>query len=156
MLDSSSKLQSGILSGNYIDLGNFDECLSATYKTSDIGQINGQYCLIRHQIDVNRRNELLSEIYDIENSTLEVNIENPKNILVAFAICIPESCTKNEIETAIQYLKEKNIVSLINPRVMCTRNEKSLLNAADWSTMYIKLLLHYFIYTDIYKLYAND
>lgn len=41
MLDSSTKLQAGLLAGNMADFGHYDECLSV-----DSGDFYGQHCLI--------------------------------------------------------------------------------------------------------------
>lgn len=49
MYDSSSKIGSGVLSGNINSFGDFDECLST--KTSPTG-IQGKYCLAHVKIDV--------------------------------------------------------------------------------------------------------
>lgn len=48
--DAFGKLQSGILSGNLISLGNFDECLSVRHTVRPNDQFQGQYCLMQVQI----------------------------------------------------------------------------------------------------------
>lgn len=43
VFDSSTKIQSGLITGNLIDLGNYDECIDVEHVTPNI-TINGQYC----------------------------------------------------------------------------------------------------------------
>lgn len=52
MLDSWGKVPSGLLVGNTYDLGNFDECYDIRHTSinSNIGDIQGQYCLINVEI----------------------------------------------------------------------------------------------------------
>ncbi|PSN45475.1 hypothetical protein C0J52_08663 [Blattella germanica] len=45
MLDSSAKLQSGLLTGNLLAMGNFDECIGVMGIETDFGQLNGKHCL---------------------------------------------------------------------------------------------------------------
>lgn len=49
MYDSSSKVSSGVLSGNINNFGDFDECLNA--KSPSTG-IRGKYCLAYVKIDI--------------------------------------------------------------------------------------------------------
>lgn len=46
MFDAWGKIPSGILHGNSIDRGNFDQCLGIHHDSDveTIGSINGQYC----------------------------------------------------------------------------------------------------------------
>lgn len=47
MYDSWGKTPSGMLYGNTMSFGNFDQCLDFTYNISDLNEntIRGQYCL---------------------------------------------------------------------------------------------------------------
>ena len=57
VFDASTKFPHGILYGNTIDLGNFDECveLSLPFKNSTI---EGQYCLIQVEYDQKDSNSI--------------------------------------------------------------------------------------------------
>lgn len=46
MVDATAKLQSGILRGNIINFGDYDECLSVNSGEDDANErVVGQYCL---------------------------------------------------------------------------------------------------------------
>lgn len=47
MLDATAKLQSGVLYGNVMHLGNFDECLEISKKLEN-NTIKGQYCTAQY------------------------------------------------------------------------------------------------------------
>lgn len=55
MLDATSKLQSGILSGNTADFGAFDQCIAVQSSVNhDINEIKGKYCLGRLKLSSNQ------------------------------------------------------------------------------------------------------
>lgn len=47
MFDASSKIPNGILQGNLVDLGNYDQCLSISHEIPDDHTIKGKYCQIK-------------------------------------------------------------------------------------------------------------
>lgn len=50
--DAWGKLQSGILSGNLVALGDFDQCIAVKHKISPHHEIEGQYCLMQILFEV--------------------------------------------------------------------------------------------------------
>lgn len=66
MLDSWSKIQSGIASGNLVDLGNFDQCLGFSHdtKVEDVGVIQGQHCMIYYRATTNASTHETDGIFD--------------------------------------------------------------------------------------------
>ena len=48
MFDAWTKFQSGVLYGNEIDFGNYDQCMEFKYDSNDteIGLIRGKHCMI--------------------------------------------------------------------------------------------------------------
>ena len=79
MLESSSKVPSGIYMGNIVDLGMYDECLSC--KGSSLGtEIRGRHCL--YSITSRRTNET-HPLY-------------PK-----ISICLPSSCGPSEVTSIL-------------------------------------------------------
>lgn len=44
VFDATSKLQSGIISGNWYDFGQFDQCISIK-ESGSTGTIQGKYCI---------------------------------------------------------------------------------------------------------------
>lgn len=55
MIDSWTKFQAGVLYGNRLDFGNYDQCLDFEHRSSDagVGSIQGQHCLIYFQASPN-------------------------------------------------------------------------------------------------------
>jgi hypothetical protein len=45
VLDASAKLQSGILKGNLVSIGNFEECIAVTDVQTHLGPFSGKHCL---------------------------------------------------------------------------------------------------------------
>jgi hypothetical protein len=45
VLDSTAKLEAGILVGNLVSMGNFDECIGVTDVQTDLGPFRGKHCL---------------------------------------------------------------------------------------------------------------
>ncbi|XP_059482018.1 O-acyltransferase like protein-like [Neocloeon triangulifer] len=111
IVDSSSKIQSGILSGNIKNYGNFDECID-TQKNS----IKGKYCLAHIQIDaiepnLSEKNEIIDfvshgrrHIEITHNRTLN-NLSLPDILpsmaLFQSAFCIPSSCKSQDVEKMV-------------------------------------------------------
>lgn len=60
MRDAWGNVPSGLLSGNYFDLGNFDQCIDASYYSSEVGEIAGQHCtlMIPYSLNVNMASKL--------------------------------------------------------------------------------------------------
>ncbi|XP_033218446.1 O-acyltransferase like protein-like isoform X2 [Belonocnema kinseyi] len=79
MIDSSSKIPSGILTGNIIDLGMFDECMSVQAKKEKI-KIRGRHCMY---------------------SITFANHNTSSLIQPTFSICVPSACNAYDVETFI-------------------------------------------------------
>lgn len=47
MLDASAKIPSGLLMGNIVELGNYDECIAVQGNSSKGQIIRGQHCMLR-------------------------------------------------------------------------------------------------------------
>lgn len=45
VLDATAKLQSGILVGNLVSIGNFDQCIAVTDVQTHLGPFSGKHCL---------------------------------------------------------------------------------------------------------------
>lgn len=55
VFDSWTKFQSGVLHGNRVDFGNFEQCLDFKFDSTDsrVGLIQGQHCLIYYRATPN-------------------------------------------------------------------------------------------------------
>ncbi|GJQ86256.1 hypothetical protein Trydic_g8955 [Trypoxylus dichotomus] len=100
MWDAWAKPQTGILTGNSMHLGNFDECLSVNYR-GNTTEIQGQYC----SVFINPNND---DLIDFLITNLHGTPTNPSgkksglvNILdkfrLSWGICIPTSCSRQNL-----------------------------------------------------------
>lgn len=82
MADAWGKIPAGITQGNFMSLGNFDQCLSISQKVkNDDGQyeINGQYCLANVQVkmktlmnySISKNNFETIQLKSVDNSMME-------------------------------------------------------------------------------------
>lgn len=53
MRDAWGNFPSGIYSGNFLDFGNFDQCINIKHRSEHVGVIAGQYCLLMISFDSN-------------------------------------------------------------------------------------------------------
>lgn len=56
MLDSWTKIPSGILTGNTIDFGNYDQCVEIRQNPipSSLGEIQGKHCVVYYGAVANK------------------------------------------------------------------------------------------------------
>uniref|UniRef100_A0A6V7LTA7 Nose resistant-to-fluoxetine protein N-terminal domain-containing protein n=1 Tax=Bracon brevicornis TaxID=1563983 RepID=A0A6V7LTA7_9HYME len=78
VLDSSSKISSGILIGNLKDLGQYDECVSVKV-TVDEEIIRGRHCM--YSLSVKAANATISP---------------------TLSICLPAACDENDVVEIVQ------------------------------------------------------
>ncbi|CAB3360012.1 Hypothetical predicted protein [Cloeon dipterum] len=113
-IDSSSKPQSGILSGNTVDYGSFDECVGISASVPLLGEnIKGKYCLsnihiepenprkmekdgILNFITSNRRHIEFTKNQTSKNTMIPHVL--PSFALFRFAFCIPSACRSEDLE----------------------------------------------------------
>ncbi|XP_033222905.1 nose resistant to fluoxetine protein 6-like isoform X3 [Belonocnema kinseyi] len=102
MLDSSSKIPSGILLGNVKDLGMFDECDSVQAVKGNI-KIRGRHCMYR----VNLTNQKIST-----------------SVSPTWSICVPSACNADDVETfltrAINDLEFANDLEITRASATCS------------------------------------
>ncbi|CAD7090161.1 unnamed protein product [Hermetia illucens] len=121
VLDSWGNLPpGGHLAGRFVDLGNFDECMSQTY---DLGGVDNtfipQYCLASYPLD---------DIYRTTNEggirmeRLFVETKDPTDFLVG--VCVPDTCDMdalNDFFKELFYNKTNNTLSNnIFSEALCT------------------------------------
>lgn len=51
-MDSSGKIPTGLLNGNIINLGDYDQCVSTSSEMNESTPFHGQYCLVSLVIEV--------------------------------------------------------------------------------------------------------
>ncbi|XP_002133659.2 O-acyltransferase like protein-like [Drosophila pseudoobscura] len=85
MFDSWGSLPSGMLYGNMLDLGNYDECLNVDHAVTASHSVRGKYCFAQ--------------------VSLAASISSLLNIKTA--VCFPASCTAASMDTLLRQLFEK-------------------------------------------------
>ena len=83
MLDASTKIPSGILAGNIVDLGMFDECISISEILEET-KIQGRHCM-----------------YSFKMQKFPLDIK--------FSICLPSSCDAQDVIFIFEKLKNNSI-----------------------------------------------
>ncbi|EDV44675.1 uncharacterized protein Dana_GF20203 [Drosophila ananassae] len=82
VIDSWGFLPSGILTGNLIDLGNYDECLSINHAVTSSHSVKGKYCFSRYPLAPN-----ISPLLALKT-----------------AVCFPASCSADIMDTMMRKL----------------------------------------------------
>ncbi|XP_075223879.1 nose resistant to fluoxetine protein 6-like [Lycorma delicatula] len=115
MYDSSVKSGVGIVSGTLMQYGDFDECLSVREP------LIAQYCLLTITLQLPKLYNF-TDPYTIEYSPYvpvweKLNdrgvLSKQKNNVIKWALCVPLSCSKDDIITSLnEYMKEKNMSNI--------------------------------------------
>ncbi|XP_072152288.1 nose resistant to fluoxetine protein 6 isoform X2 [Bemisia tabaci] len=102
-LDSSGKIPTGLLNGNIINLGDYDQCVSTSSEMNESTPFHGQYCLVSLVIEVPPE-----IIFGFTGSTAEDMFGS--NIVLKTAMCVPSSCKPPAMEHAFN-----NLLDRVNP-----------------------------------------
>ncbi|XP_069691598.1 nose resistant to fluoxetine protein 6-like [Periplaneta americana] len=113
MLDSTSKLQSGLLQGNIVELGNFDECLEVDVH-EEWGSFVGQHC---------------STIFKFSSPKIDKFVGNLGFLPIIQSICMPSTCTPQDLQYVLSKIN-KNFV--VDPLLCHTKNNGRSLETIDW------------------------
>lgn len=121
VLDASSSVQPGFLTGNIVDLGAFDECIKVnTYRFS------GQYCVVS---------------YTAKSRPLTPH-KSLQDLPIKLSLCVPSTCSNEDIYdlfmTVNTELNENTVLDV--PREYCQTAVRRSMGIADWITMYVKIL----------------
>ncbi|XP_046738162.1 nose resistant to fluoxetine protein 6-like [Diprion similis] len=84
MLDASSSLQSGLMKGNFRDIGMYDECIEVNEQYNHLG-IRAKHCMV----SLGSMSPDLSAIIDIDY------------VRIFSSICLPSSCNETHVEQII-------------------------------------------------------
>ncbi|CAH1378595.1 unnamed protein product [Tenebrio molitor] len=89
MFDANTKFPSGLLAGNFYDLGNFDECLNVTST-----EVLGKYCLGTIPVDPNGL--ATAKLGLTKGGQVRMLGNDPQFSGLHFAACIPHKCTAED------------------------------------------------------------
>ncbi|CAH4036538.1 unnamed protein product [Pieris brassicae] len=111
MLDSSGKIPSGLLQGNGIQLGDFDQCLSTRARvqleTGSIVKVQGKYCLVT--MDVRAEHQDLEVAIDLlqGRNLIKGRVSDPGHFVprystLSWGVCVPSPCHPDDVEAMIK------------------------------------------------------
>ncbi|XP_051862820.1 nose resistant to fluoxetine protein 6-like [Drosophila albomicans] len=138
MIDSWGSIPSGILYGNFFDMGNYDECIKTYKAITDSHSIRGKYCFAKISF----------------RATLKI------------AVCFPSSCSAELMDTFIGQIANRLLNVTITKNIVdeatCSTAEKEPFDAATIliivilsvlaAAMILATLCDYFICRDQNKL----
>ncbi|XP_054259422.1 nose resistant to fluoxetine protein 6-like [Macrosteles quadrilineatus] len=130
MIDASSKIPAGILDGRMMDLGSYDECIRAEEPE---GRFRGQYCLVETEGILPR------------DLTARLNPESPFLETIrsdlAFAVCVPSSCTARDVKVHMDVaLNSVNASAIIHPH-SCSTSVPLPYTAAEIVSIFIIIVI---------------
>ncbi|XP_033326893.2 O-acyltransferase like protein isoform X1 [Megalopta genalis] len=147
MYDASVKIPSGVITGNYKQLGNYDECLRV--KTGH--GFTGKACTAMVQFDITGYHGG-HHTPDVGDVLLNVALASGvkwlpgKSVIYEWMWCVPSSCNHTEIQEALEIvldpLKVEGRVDLVVkvPENSChtAETDRPVLDVTDW--IYISIL----------------
>ncbi|XP_015437152.1 PREDICTED: LOW QUALITY PROTEIN: nose resistant to fluoxetine protein 6-like [Dufourea novaeangliae] len=147
MYDASVKIPSGIITGNYKQLGNYDECLQVK---SGHG-FTGKACKAMVQFDVSggaekhRDPDLVDLLSNVAHASGMKSLPG-KTVIYEWMWCVPSSCNHTEVQEALEIvldpLKVEGRVDLVVnvPENSChtLETDRPVFDATDW--IYISIL----------------
>ena len=105
VLDSWGKMKPGLMFGEYTDFGKWDQCIAVRHKEDDT-MIKGKFCVfeLHWQLPANKTVKASLE-KNFTGSWIQKLIMDADSFLfqqISNSICVPSTCTANELEAAIQ------------------------------------------------------
>nr|XP_022912575.1 nose resistant to fluoxetine protein 6-like isoform X1 [Onthophagus taurus] len=99
MVDSWAKPQMGLLTGNIMHIGNYDECLE--------DDVDGQYCSVIIKPTVSNSSNSTNIIFEEILKQLQQQLGDLGNIKTSFGICTPKSCSPPTLQEICNKLSNK-------------------------------------------------
>ncbi|XP_042889060.1 nose resistant to fluoxetine protein 6-like [Penaeus japonicus] len=97
MVDSWGKFADGMLVGNLNLMGFFGECVRISV-TQDDADFRGQYCYLNYGAAKNTSN-VTDEWQEIRMPLVSTRL--PNSLLIAYATCMPSTCTSDELADTV-------------------------------------------------------
>ncbi|GBP48272.1 Nose resistant to fluoxetine protein 6 [Eumeta japonica] len=144
MLDATAKIPSGILQGNGIQLGDFDQCMSSKARvqldTGTVVKVQGKYCLAYLDIKAEHP-ELEVPVYLAQAKNLiKSRIDDPGHFVPRFStlswgVCLPAACGPQDAEVVIKdSLKHYQHTTGLVVRVKVNENDCHVDSVNDWDS----------------------
>ncbi|XP_054260160.1 O-acyltransferase like protein-like [Macrosteles quadrilineatus] len=131
MFDASSKLQSGLLDGLLIDLGNYNECIETIEPKH---KFTGQHCLVE------TRGILPPELHEKINYDMSVippdYLDEVKSVGLfndlMFSVCVPSSCSAQDVKVHMDHVLAPINASSVLYETSCSTNQPLPFRLTDY------------------------
>ncbi|XP_046748814.1 nose resistant to fluoxetine protein 6-like [Diprion similis] len=122
MLDATSKIQSGIMTGNVRELGMYDECFEASGKHDNV-TVQGKFCslIIRPR----------SHVTEAMKGDLQLGMTS--------SVCVPSSCNELQIEELVSLVSENLIFEVEIDGVRCVESTSEDFTTGEILLIQIKI-----------------
>lgn len=97
MLDSNANIPSGLMDHQYTSVGSYKQCLQIRSEHQK-RSISGQFCFLTFSIS----NSTANVTSESETKWIRKTSAAHIRFLYAFGLCIPDSCTSEELENLFQ------------------------------------------------------
>ncbi|XP_070142906.1 nose resistant to fluoxetine protein 6 [Drosophila kikkawai] len=128
MIDSWGSFPSGLLTGTFYDLGNFDECLRIHQVISSSQTIQGKYCFLAVPL----------------KDVVDTGIESLETMQVKIATCFPASCSATQMEMFVGQMYQ-NIFNSSDSSLNISIDEDGCQTSEsepwDWLTIFTVVIL---------------
>ncbi|XP_023719920.1 nose resistant to fluoxetine protein 6 isoform X3 [Cryptotermes secundus] len=115
MYDASTKIPSGLVTGNVQQLGNYDQCLRIEVQNGDVLAFRGQQCRAtihfevtgedsgnRTRTDTRRSLDMKDLFYAALEAAGVYDWKDTKSAPYVWAFCVPSSCSTTDVQRALQ------------------------------------------------------
>lgn len=150
MLDASSSTSSGLLTGSFASLGDFDQCL-----TAKVDNIDGNYCLL--EISLKDSSKLHS------NKSVDGSLVSVMPLLDFFlprmSICVPNKCNENEILNMVTHAMSSypfKVTEKINCQTLNSSTKMKLSKAQVVSILFVTIMLTLTVFATVSRRLVPD
>ncbi|CAG9791791.1 unnamed protein product [Diatraea saccharalis] len=148
MLDATAKIPSGLLQGNGLQLGDYDQCLSSRARvqleSGNVVKVQGQYCLASLDVKAEHPDlELPVHLAQAKN-LIKSRIDDPGHFVPRFStlrwgVCVPTACAPEDVEVVLKdALKHYQHTSGLVVRIKVDPTDCHTLDA-DWWERWLEL-----------------
>lgn len=125
MLDSTAKLEAGILVGNLVSMGNFDECIGVTDVRTDFGPFGGKHCLASFTW-ANDTFLSTKKLFDLIKVPGGLN-----SVTIRWGFCIPSTCGAGDLADGLSAFLHRDITVTLS-ELDCHTNKGKTLKTIDY------------------------
>ncbi|XP_069696161.1 nose resistant to fluoxetine protein 6-like isoform X1 [Periplaneta americana] len=118
MFDSNARLPAGLLMGNLVSFGNYDECVDVVDIHTDTAQFSGKYCLVTLT--------WINDTFIFPNEMFnDVRVPgSPRTLSLRWGFCIPSTCGVQDLVPGLQEHFDQDVVVTLKVMDCHTKDEK--------------------------------